>query len=117
MQIKRTISISSHKFVFALFACYNSHTMFDKFRQGADMLKMANRLRQIQNQLSQERITIEKDGIRVVVSGDMKIRELEVDGEEQKKVVDVANEALKKAQETSAKKMQEMGGLAELFGK
>lgn len=81
------------------------------------MIKMANRLRQIQNQLSQERISVEENGIKVVVSGDMKIRELEVDGEDQGKVRDVVNKAVKKAQEVSAKKMQEMGGLAELFGK
>lgn len=81
------------------------------------MIKMANRLRQIQNELGKERITIEENGIKVVVSGDMKIRELEVDGEEQGKLVDVVNKAVKKAQEVSAKKMQEMGGLAELFRK
>lgn len=92
--------------------------MFDKFKQGADMIKMANRLRQIQNQLSQERILVEENGIKVVVSGDMKIRELEVDGAEQGKVVDVVNKAIKKAQEVGAKKMQEMGGgLGGLFGK
>ncbi|MBI2007589.1 MAG: YbaB/EbfC family nucleoid-associated protein [Candidatus Blackburnbacteria bacterium] len=90
--------------------------MFDKFKQGAGMIKMANRLRQVQNELSRERITIEENGIKVVVTGDMKIRELEVDGEEQGKVVDVVNKAVKKAQEVSAKKMQEMGGLKELFG-
>lgn len=92
-------------------------SMFDKFKQGADMIKMANRLRQIQNELGKERITVEENGIKVVVTGDMKIRELEVDGEEQGKVVDVVNKAVKKAQEVSAKKMQEMGGLAEFFGK
>lgn len=81
------------------------------------MIKMANRMRQIQNELGKERITVEEDGIKVVVSGDMKIRELEIEGEEQGKVADVINKAVKKAQEVSAKKMQEMGGLAELFGK
>lgn len=84
--------------------------VFDKLKHGAEMVKMANKLRQIQNELSKERITVEENGIRVVVSGDMKIRELEVDNEEQNKAADVINKAIKKAQEVAAKKMQEMGG-------
>lgn len=84
--------------------------VFDKLKHGAEMVKMANKLRQIQNELSKERITVEENGIKVVVSGDMKIRELEVDNEEQNKAADVINKAIKKAQEVAAKKMQEMGG-------
>lgn len=84
--------------------------VFDKLKHGAEMVKMANKLRQIQNELSKERITVEENGIKVIVSGDMKIRELEIDGEEQNKAADVINKAIKKAQEVAAKKMQEMGG-------
>lgn len=91
--------------------------MFDKFKQGAGMIKAANRLRQIQNQLSQERITVEKDGVKVVLDGALKVREIEVDGEEQSRIVDTINEAMKEAQKVVAKKMQEMGGgLGNLLG-
>lgn len=91
--------------------------MFDKFKQGADMVKMANKLRQVQNQLAKEQIHYEEDGIKVVITGDMKIKKLEVDGEDQKDTVEVVNKAMKKAQEIVGKKMQEMGGLGDLFGR
>lgn len=74
------------------------------------MIKAANRLRQIQNELSRDRITHEQDGIRVVVSGDLKVRELVLHGENQDKTAEAINKTLEKAQKEMAKKMQEMGG-------
>ncbi|OGY09599.1 MAG: hypothetical protein A2700_01090 [Candidatus Blackburnbacteria bacterium RIFCSPHIGHO2_01_FULL_44_64] len=84
--------------------------MFDKFKQGADTLKAINKLRQIQNQLSKERVTFEENGVKVVLSGDLKIKTLEVDGEEQERVSAVLNKAYEKTQKVVAQKMQEMGG-------
>lgn len=81
------------------------------------MLKAANRLRQIQNQLSKERITHEENGIRVTVSGDLKIRQLHIDGEEKEKVAEAINKAFGEAQKVMAKKMQDMGaGIGNILG-
>lgn len=81
------------------------------------MLKAANRLRQIQNQLSKERITHEENGVKVVVSGDLKIRELRLDGEEKEKVAEAINKAFGEAQKMMAKKMQDMGaGIGNILG-
>lgn len=93
---------------------YNS-PMFDKFRQGAEMIKAAQKMRQVQNELGKQRISYEEDGIRVVVSGDLKIKELSVDGSEQNKVAGVINKAFGKAQKEVAKKMQEMGGIGSIL--
>ncbi|MEK7521607.1 MAG: YbaB/EbfC family nucleoid-associated protein [Patescibacteria group bacterium] len=84
--------------------------MFDKFKQGADTLKALNKLRQIQNQLSRERVTVEENGVKVTLSGDLKVKELTIDGQEQKSASEVLNKAYEKTQKMVAQKMQEMGG-------
>ena len=84
--------------------------MFDKFKQGAGTIKTLNKLRQIQNQLSKERVTIEENGVRVTLSGDLKVKELIIDGQEQKEASEVLNKAYEKTQKVVAQKMQEMGG-------
>lgn len=84
--------------------------MFDKFKQGAQTVKALNKLRQIQNQLSKERITLEENGVKVTLSGDLKIKELQINGEEQDKASDVINKAYEQTQKIVARKMQEMGG-------
>jgi DNA-binding protein YbaB len=92
--------------------------MFDKFKQGAELIKMRNQAMALQKELEKIRMSEEKDGMRVVVTGDQKISYIEINGEEQKKLVDLINESLKKVQKESAKKMMEMGGgLSGLLGK
>ena len=60
---------------------------------------------------------MEKRGWTVSVSGDQKIRYIKKDGEDLEELVDLINEAMKKVQKESAKKMMEMGGgLSGLLG-
>ena len=81
------------------------------------MVSAANKLRQLQNDIAKQRFTVEENGVKVVVSGDMKVRELEIDTDNMDRVVDVINKAMKEAQETVGKRMQEeMGGLQGLLG-
>ena len=81
------------------------------------MVKAANKLRQLQNDISKQRFTIEENSVKVVVSGDLKVKELEIDTDNMNRVVDTINKALKEAQETVGKRMQEeMGGLQNLLG-
>ena len=82
--------------------------MFDK----AKMLQKALKIKKvIENEVSVE----EGDGIRVEIRGDQKIKNIEIDGVEQKKLIDVINKAMKKSQKLVARKMQEMGGIGDLF--
>ena len=76
------------------------------------------KLKQMQNQLAKERVEIEENGVKVVVSGEMKIKELRTNDQSDDKVVETINKAMEKAQKMSAEKMQEMGPLlSEMFGK
>jgi len=72
----------------------------------------------MQKLLAAEIVEVEEHGIRIVMSGDQKIKKIEIEGEENSRLVDVLNKAIKRSQEVAAKKLQEMGGgLPNLFGR
>lgn len=83
---------------------------FDKFKQLGELKKMRDQAVQMQRQLQQEKIEVEEDGILVVMTGDQKVEQIVMDGEQQIRLVDVLNKAIKKSQKVAAKKLQEMGG-------
>ncbi len=82
--------------------------MFDK----AKMLAQAYKLKKA---IESESIEVEENGIKVIVTGDQKIKFLSVNGVENRILVDTINKATKKSQEMAAKRMKDMGGLEGLF--
>lgn len=71
----------------------------------------------MQQVLSAEQVVVERNGVRVVMSGDQKIKELIIDGKDDWRVRDAIAEAIKKSQEIAAKKLTEMsGGIQGLLG-
>lgn len=91
--------------------------MFDKFKQLGQLNKMRKQAQELQKELEKIVETIEKRGWTVSVTGDQKIRYIQKDGENFDDLVDAINEAMKKVQKESAKKMMEMGGgLSGLLG-
>lgn len=78
---------------------------------------MRQQAMKLQKELEKIKETAEKGGMKVVVKGDQTIDYIVIDGEERRELVDLINEALKKVQKESAKKMLEMGGgLSGLLG-
>ena len=91
--------------------------VFDKFKQVGELNKMRQQAKQLQRELEKIKERLEKGRYKVVVSGDQKVDYIEIDGEEQKELVEVINSAMKKVQKKAAKKMMEMGGgLSGLLG-
>lgn len=84
--------------------------MFDKFQQLKDLKKMRDQAMRIQKSLAQEKIEVEEQGIRVVMTGDQRVESIELDGETHSRLADVLNKTIKKSQEVAARKLQEMGG-------
>jgi DNA-directed RNA polymerase subunit E'/Rpb7 len=82
--------------------------MFDK----AKMLAKAFKLKKV---IEGEVTEVEENGIKVSVSGDQKIKNLTVNGVENRILLEAINKAMKKSQENAARKMKEMGGLDGLF--
>lgn len=91
--------------------------MFDKFKQLGELAKMRSKAMELQKELEKIIETVEKHGYSVSVTGDQKIRYIKKDGEDMQELVELINEAMKKVQKESAKKMMEMGGgLSGLLG-
>lgn len=91
--------------------------MFDKFKQLGNLNKMRQQAQELQKELEKIVETVEKKEWTVSVSGDQKVRYIKKDGQDMKELTDLINEAMKKVQKESAKKMMEMGGgLSGLLG-
>ncbi len=83
---------------------------FDKVKQLGQLKKMRDQAVKIQKQLAQEEIEINEDGIKIVISGDQKLKALEIDGMSNARVLELINKAVKKSQEMAARKLSEMSG-------
>lgn len=79
-------------------------------KQVGELNKMRQQAKALQKELEKIVKTVEKKDWIVSVSGDQKIRYIKKDGEDLADLVDLINEAMKKVQKESAKKMMEMGG-------
>lgn len=91
--------------------------MFDKMKQLNELRKLRAQALEMQKQLAAEKLEVEEGGIRVVVSGDQEIHEIEINGEGNKDLVAVLNKAIKKSQKQAAQKLAQMsGGLGNLTG-
>ena len=92
--------------------------VFDKFRQLGELKKIRDQALTLQRQLAAEEIVIEERGVRVVISGDQRIKELTVQGVGNEVLTEVLNKAIKCSQEVAAQKLREMsGGLMGMLGK
>lgn len=84
--------------------------MFDKIKQGQQLLKMRQQAMQLKKQLEEIKHTEENGNIKVVVNGAQEVIYLEINGEERRDIVDLINKAYKNVQKEAAKKMMEQGG-------
>lgn len=91
--------------------------MFNPFKSLGDLKSMRDQAMKMQQLLAAETVVVERNGVRVVMTGDQKIKELIIDGKDDWRVRDAIAEAIKKSQEIAAKKLTEMsGGIQGLLG-
>lgn len=86
--------------------------MFSKLKHLKDLRSQA---KQMQNVLADEKVVIEKSGVKITMNGNMEVISFEIEeglskDAIQSKSKDAINEAIKKTQRLMAQKMQEMGG-------
>lgn len=90
--------------------------MFNKLKQIKDLRSQAKAM---QNVLSGESVTVEKNGIKLVMNGNLEVTSLTIAQDLSKEntentMKDLMNDAIKKTQKLMAQKMQEMGGFGNL---
>lgn len=78
--------------------------MFDKFKQIGELGKLRSQAKELERQLALVKETLEKNGVKVVVTGAQKIEYLEIDGVERKDIADVINSAFKEVQKNQQRK-------------
>lgn len=92
--------------------------MFNPLQGLGDLKKMRDQAMEIQKQLSQEILEIEKNGVKIIISGDQKIQEIITNGKGDSDIKEAINEAIKKSQEIAARKLSQMsGGLSGLLSR
>ncbi|HEX7042489.1 MAG TPA: hypothetical protein VF189_04520 [Patescibacteria group bacterium] len=84
--------------------------MFNPLKQMGELKKLRDQAMQIQKALQAEQITVEKNGVVIVMSGDQKVVSIATNGRSDNDIKDAINESIKKSQEIAAKKLQQMGG-------
>lgn len=87
--------------------------MFNKLKQYQDL---KNQAKMLQNMMSQQSITVEKNGVKLTINGNFEITNLNINGDLSKEKLEQTlkecfNDATKKIQRVVAEKMQSMGGL------
>jgi DNA-binding protein YbaB len=86
--------------------------MFNKLKQIKDLRSQAKKM---QNVLADESITVDKNGIKLTMNGNLEVTSIEIPDNMSKDSIqtsmkDAINEAVKKTQRIMAQKMKEMGG-------
>lgn len=75
-----------------------------------DINKLRQQAMQMQKSLSGQQITVEENGVKVVITGDQRILELEIQGLSNQVLNDVLNKAVRKSQELAAKELMNISG-------
>ncbi len=82
--------------------------MFNPLDKLGDLRKLQQQASQMQNALRQEKVEVEKNGVKVVVRGDQQVLEISVDGILENRIAEAINEAVKETQKLAAKKLMEI---------
>ena len=91
--------------------------MNNPFSQLGDLNKMRQQAMQIQKELQSEEVSVEKNGVEILITGDQRIKEIKINGRGDNDIKEAVNEAIKKSQEIAARKLATMqGGLSCLLG-
>jgi len=72
------------------------------------MQQFQQKAQAMQKALAAEEVIVERNGVRIVMTGDQKVKEIEVDGVMENRIAEAFAEAIKKTQEIAARKLMEM---------
>lgn len=75
-----------------------------------DLNKLRKQAQDMQRALSGEKVVVEEDGVRIVMSGDQKIQEMTIDGSENSRVRKAVERAISESQKIAAQKLAGMSG-------
>lgn len=80
--------------------------MFEQFGKAKELFKLKKQADVMKKQMEQITVEVEERGVKIVMQGDQKIREIWVDGADEPRLREAFNKAVKESQKKVAKKMQ-----------
>ncbi len=91
--------------------------MFDGIKKFGSQGVALTKLALLQRKIANHKTEIEENGIKASVTGDGKLKELYIDGENMSKATKVINDAITRAQKYAAGEMKDsMGDLSRVLG-
>lgn len=75
-----------------------------------DLNKLRQQAMQMQKNLAGQTVVVEENGVKIVMSGDQRVLELEIQGLSNQVLNDVINKAIRKSQELAAKELMNVSG-------
>lgn len=82
----------------------------DTIKNLGDMNKLRQQAMAMQKSLAAQVITVEENGVKIVITGDQRIMELTIQGMGNPVLNDVLNKAIRKSQELAAKELMNISG-------
>jgi len=82
----------------------------DTLKNLGDINKLRAQAMQMQKNLAGQQITLEENGVKIVITGDQKIVELSIQGISNEVLTEVLNKAIRKSQELAAKELMNVSG-------
>ena len=82
----------------------------DTIKNLGDMNKLRQQAMAMQKSLAGQVITVEENGVKIVITGDQKIVEITIQGMGNPVLNDVLNKAIRKSQELAAKELMNISG-------
>lgn len=82
----------------------------DAIKGLGDMNKLRQQAVLMQKSLAVQQITVEENGVKVVITGDQKVVELTIQGIGNPVLNDVLNKAIRKSQELAAQELMKVSG-------
>lgn len=91
--------------------------MFNKLKQYKDLRDQAKTL---QNALAQEKVTVNKKGIKITINGNLEIESIKIEESVSRENIEnhlphILNDAIKDVQKVMATKMRSMGDLSSML--
>jgi len=83
--------------------------MFNNLMGGLKDLGNVTKLKAMYDELKKIEITHEQSGVKVTMRGDLQLKDLQVDGVVEGRIMSAINEAIKKIQMQAAQKQMQMG--------
>lgn len=82
--------------------------MFNPLKGLGDLNQMRQQAQKMQELLKKEEVTIERQGIKIVIRGDQHVKLVEIDGIVENRLAEAMNEAFEKTQKMAAQKLMEI---------